>query len=107
MTVRSAPRFTPDAARALGDRLRVDWRRVSLAEFRRGLHVELEHGRRDTRTDVTHDDPLLTAKIALAHLREDPQYYTRLRAVESGRRICLMPLAWWVERAFVWSRRQK
>jgi hypothetical protein len=43
-----------------------------------GLEVELEHGQRGPRTDVTHDDPILTAKIALAHLNEFPDYYTRL-----------------------------
>lgn len=56
---------------------------ISLEEFRMGLGVELEHGRRDPRTDVTHDDPLTTAKIALAHLREIPDYYTRLAKMEA------------------------
>lgn len=56
---------------------------ISLEEFRMGLGVELEHGRRDPRTDVTHDDPLMTAKIALAHLREIPDYYTRLAKMEA------------------------
>jgi hypothetical protein len=53
-----------------------------LEEFRIGLNVELEHGSRSAETDVTHDDPLATAKIALAHLREIPDYYTRLVAME-------------------------
>jgi Protein of unknown function (DUF5661) len=53
-----------------------------LEEFRIGLNVELEHGSRTAETDVTHDDPLATAKIALAHLREIPDYYTRLVAME-------------------------
>jgi hypothetical protein len=44
--------------------------------------VELEHGGRDPRTDVTHDDPVVTAKIALAHLNEFPDYYTRLDKME-------------------------
>ena len=48
-----------------------------------GLGVELEHGRRDPETDVTGDDPLTTGKIALAHLREIPDYYTRLAAMEA------------------------
>jgi hypothetical protein len=46
------------------------------------MDVELEHGHRDPRTDVTHDDPLTTGKIALAHLNEFPDYYTRLRRME-------------------------
>jgi hypothetical protein len=47
-----------------------------------GLEVELEHGARDTQTNVTNDDALITGKIALAHLKEFPDYYTRLSAME-------------------------
>ena len=47
-----------------------------------GSDVELEHGRADPATDVTHDDPSTTARIALAHLNEIPDYYTRLRRME-------------------------
>ena len=56
---------------------------IDVEQFRMGLGVELEHGRRDPETDVTHDDPLLTGKIALAHLREIPDYYTRLTEMEA------------------------
>ncbi len=69
-------------ARAVGDLIGVDWRDVDLDEFRRGLAVELEHGRRDPETDVTHDDLTLTGKIAWAHLKELPDYYTRLEGIE-------------------------
>lgn len=48
-----------------------------------GLDVELEHGTKDPGTDVTGDDPVMTGKIALAHLRELPDYYTRLAIMES------------------------
>jgi hypothetical protein len=48
-----------------------------------GLEVELEHGRRDPATNVTGDDPILTGKIALAHLNEFPDYYTRLGRMEA------------------------
>jgi len=48
-----------------------------------GLEVELEHGRRDPKTDVTHDDPITTGRIALAHLNELPDYYTRLAKMEA------------------------
>ena len=54
-----------------------------LEEFRRGMEVELEHGRRDPETNVTGDDPLTTGKIALAHLREISDYYTRLDRMEA------------------------
>lgn len=56
---------------------------VDVEEFRLGLGVELEHGVRDAETDVTHDDPLMTGKIALAHLREIHDYYSRLLAMEA------------------------
>ena len=46
------------------------------------MEVELEHGRREPQTGVTHDDPILTGKIALAHLRERPDYYELLDELE-------------------------
>ena len=69
-------------ARKTGEELGIDWTRVDLEEFRRGMEVELEHGRRDPATDVTGDDLLLTGKIALAHLNEFPDYYMRLAKME-------------------------
>jgi CBS domain-containing protein len=55
---------------------------IDLDQLRLGMAVELEHGRQDPLTDVTADDPLVTAKIALAHLRELPDYYTLLARME-------------------------
>ena len=55
---------------------------VDLEQLRRGMEVELEHGLRDPMTNVTDDDPVTTAKIALAHLRELPDYYDRLELME-------------------------
>jgi hypothetical protein len=69
-------------AQAIGDALGVDWNVVSLEQFTRGLAVELEHGSRDPETNVTNDSPLLTGKIALAHLYELADYYTRLDEME-------------------------
>jgi hypothetical protein len=76
--------FSEGEARRLGAVVGVQWEDApfDVAQFRKGLDVELEHGRRDPATDVTHDDPVLTAKIALAHLKELPDYYTRLAAME-------------------------
>jgi len=74
--------FTTDQARAIGDRLGVDWAVIPLEEYRLGLRVELEHGARDPETNVTSDDPILTGKIAWAHLKEFPDYYTRLKQLE-------------------------
>jgi uncharacterized protein DUF5661 len=71
-------RISAEEARNVGSTLAIDWSKVDLEQFRRGLEVELEHGVRDPETDVTNDDLTLTGKIALAHLREYPDYYTRL-----------------------------
>ena len=44
--------------------------------------MELEHGLHDPETNVTDDDILTTGKIAWAHLKEFPDYYERLEAME-------------------------
>ena len=74
--------FTSEQAREIGEQLGIDWRRFDVEQFRMGMDVELEHGATDPVTDVTGDDPLLTGKIALAHLNEFPDYYTRLIKTE-------------------------
>jgi hypothetical protein len=76
--------FTRDQARAVATELGIDFRALhcDLEQFRMGLGVELEHGPRDTETDVSGDDPIVTGKIALAHLTEFPDYYTRLAILE-------------------------
>ena len=76
-------RIDAEEARQLGSRLGIDWVRVDLEEFRRGLEVELEHGARDPETNVTNDDLTLTGKIAWAHLKEFPDYYARLDKLEA------------------------
>jgi hypothetical protein len=81
--MRKPKQFDADEARRIGDSLGVDWDEVDLEQFRMGLLVELEHGTRDPETNVTDDDPGLTGKIALAHLREFPDYYTRLAELEA------------------------
>ena len=74
--------LTTEQARDIGDKLGIDWSRFDVEQFRMGLDVELEHGRRDPSTDVTGNDPILTGKIALAHLNEFADYYTRLQKME-------------------------
>jgi Protein of unknown function (DUF5661) len=83
MPVRST--FDPDEALRVATSLGLDFdaEPFTLDEFRRGMEVELEHGRRDPETNVTSDDPLTTGKIALAHLREISDYYTRLDRMEA------------------------
>ncbi len=76
--------FTESEARIVGEQIGIDWSKVpfNVDQFRRGMDVELEHGLHDLRTNVTDDDPLVTGKIALAHLNEFPDYYTRLERME-------------------------
>lgn len=74
--------FTTEQAREIGDKLGIDWNRSSVEQFHMGLNVELEHGLHDPATDVTGNDPILTGKIALAHLNEFADYYTRLKKME-------------------------
>lgn len=75
---------TVDDARRIGAEIGIDWDSSPFApeQFRTGMEVEFEHGSHDPQTDVTHDDPHLTAKIAWAHLKELPDYYVRLARME-------------------------
>lgn len=74
--------FTTEEAKKIGEQLGIDWSKFDVEQFRMGMDVELEHGLADSNTNVTNDDPLMTGKIALAHLNELPDYYTRLEKME-------------------------
>lgn len=74
--------FTTQEAKEIGEMLGIDWSKFDVEQFRMGMDVELEHGLRNSHTNVTNDDPLTTGKIALAHLNEFPDYYTRLSKME-------------------------
>jgi hypothetical protein len=74
--------FTKEEAKEIGDAIGIDWAHIDLEQFRIGLSVELEHGSHDAQTDVTHDDLSATGKIAWAHLKELPDYYSRLKEME-------------------------
>ena len=72
--------FTREEARDIAKCLcvNIDGPCFDLEQFWMGLNVELEHGLRYPSTNITNNDPLLTGKIALAHLNQFPDYYTRL-----------------------------
>ena len=76
--------FTAEEARSIGESIGIDWGSApfDVEQFRMGMDVELEHGLHDLLTNVTDDDPVVTAKIALAHLNEFSDYYTRLDRME-------------------------
>jgi hypothetical protein len=76
--------FTAEEAHGVGEEIGIDWASApfDVDQFRIGMNVELEHGLHDPLTNVSDDDPHVTAKIALAHLNEFPDYYTRLEQME-------------------------
>jgi hypothetical protein len=77
--------FTAEEARTTGEQIGIDWESSSfdVEQFRMGMDVELEHGKRDPQTNVTDDDTTVTGKIARAHLNEFPDYYSRLARMEA------------------------
>ena len=78
-------KFTAHEARGVGEQIGIDWEKAAfdVEQFRMGMDVELEHGLDNPDTNVTSDDPIVTGKIALAHLNEFPDYYTRLDLMET------------------------
>lgn len=98
MSTKQYSHFTAKEAERVGKALGVDWHKFDIEQFRMGLDIELEHGSKNPNTDVTHDDPLLTGKIVLAHLNEFPDYYTRLarmeREAESHHHLKAEPREW-------------
>ncbi|MFH1643190.1 MAG: DUF5661 family protein [Patescibacteria group bacterium] len=74
--------FTIEEAKKIGEELGIDWAKFDVEQFKMGIDVELEHGLRNPHTNVTNDDFLMTGKIALAHLNEFSDYYTRLKKME-------------------------
>ncbi|HEV8461707.1 MAG TPA: DUF5661 family protein [Gaiellaceae bacterium] len=83
MSARSS--FSAEEARQVGEQIGIDWSNApfDVEQFRMGMDVELEHGLHDAATNVTDSDPIITGKIALAHLNEFPDYYTRLERMEA------------------------
>jgi len=74
--------FSADEAKKIGEQLGIKWDKFDIEQFRMGMDIELEHGLVDPQTNVSNDDPLITGKIALAHLNEFADYYTRLEKME-------------------------
>ncbi len=77
-------RLSLEETRRLGEQIGIDWSSspFGVEQFQAGMQVEFEHGSHDPATDVTHDDPVLTGKIALAHVKEFSDYYVRLERME-------------------------
>jgi len=82
MTKKPKKSFSTEEAKKVGETLGVNWSKFNIEQFRMGMDVELEHGLRNPHTNVTNNDAIITGKIALAHLNEFPDYYTRLDKME-------------------------
>jgi Protein of unknown function (DUF5661) len=78
-------KVSAEEARSVGGRIGIDWEAApfDVEQFRIGMEVEFEHGTPDPATNVTDDDPIVAGKIALAHLNEFADYYTRLQKMEA------------------------
>lgn len=74
--------FDEETAKRMGEEFGLKWDKFDAKQLSDGMNVELEHGLVDPATNVTNDDPLMTMKIALAHLNEFPDYYIRLKKME-------------------------
>ncbi|MFA6106512.1 MAG: DUF5661 family protein [Patescibacteria group bacterium] len=74
--------FSVEDAKRVGEKIGVDFNKYDLEQFRAGMDVELEHGTVDPVTNVTDDNEIMTGKIALAHMKEFPDYYERLEKME-------------------------
>lgn len=87
-SIGTRPSFSTEEARRVGEEIGINWEQspFDVEQFRQGMDVELEHGLHDLLTNVTSDEPTVTGKIALAHLNEFPDYYTRLARMEDEAR---------------------
>ena len=70
--------YSEEQAKEVGDKMKLDWKKYSLKEFTMGMNDEQEHD------DVTYGDPIMVGKIVLAHLKEDKNYYSDLKAKMPG-----------------------
>ena len=59
----------------VAEELNIKFDKFSKYDLLNGMNVELEHGTVNNKTNITNDNMILTAKIALAHLNEFPNYY--------------------------------
>lgn len=75
--------FSEQEATEIGKSIGIDFTKINLVQFQMGLGIELEHGSGDPETNVTNSDLQATGKIAWAHLKEIPDYYTRLVKMET------------------------
>ncbi len=83
MKIITIMKITDEKIKSVGNKIGIDWTKVNFNQFKKGLTVELEeHGELDPQTDVIHHSLIKAGKIALAHLKELPDYYIKLKQIE-------------------------
>jgi len=82
---KGGPVITDAIVDKVAKEISLDFDKVDRNEFKMGMDVELEHNRDNQgfpRTNICKDDMTMVARIAIAHLAELPDYYTRLAKME-------------------------
>jgi hypothetical protein len=74
--------FSLAEAKQIGDALSIDWRAIAFDQFHTGLEAELIRTVGDTQTATSQEDALITGRITIAHLKEHPDYYIQMSAME-------------------------
>ena len=69
--------FSKNDAIYIAKKLNINFDKFSVNDFLTGINIELEHGLINSQSNVTNNDLETTAKIALAHLNEYPNYYNK------------------------------
>lgn len=80
--------FSDREVKKMGKKLGAILSPGGVKQLKEGLKVELEHGsvgnHKGPHTNITQNDTAKTAKIALAHIKEIPHYYTALNKMEKN-----------------------
>ena len=74
--------YTLAEAKAIGDKLGLDWNVFTVKQYRIGLNAELADGVYNPMTSFASEDPILIGKIVRSHLNESPDYYTQWAQME-------------------------
>lgn len=77
------PIIPTEEAEAVLTALDVSTMKIPVLVFKAGLEIELEHGTRYSKANVTNNHPLVTGRIVVAHLKESMDYYRRLAVAEA------------------------
>jgi len=76
--------FTMAEAKAIGEKLGIDWQNFDVKQFRMGLNAELKDGTYDPLSNFASDDPIMIGKTVRTHLKESPDYYTEWAEMEKA-----------------------